>query len=48
MIHNIILLILVILNLAWISILAFKGEKNLLLIFAVLEAILGILFALTI
>ena len=45
MIYQTLLLIIVILNLAWISILAFKGKKNLLLIFAILEAVLSILFA---
>jgi len=48
MIYQIILLILVILNLSWISFLAFKGKKDWLLVFAFLELILGVLFALSI
>ncbi|MBI2508313.1 hypothetical protein HYV89_05165 [Candidatus Woesearchaeota archaeon] len=48
MIHQIILLIVIILNLGWISFLAFKGKKNLLLVFGLLEAVLGVLFALTV
>jgi len=48
MIHQIILLIVIILNLGWTSFLAFKGKKNLLLVFGLLEAVLGILFALTV
>ncbi len=45
MIVKIILLILIILNLALISVLSFLGKKNLLLAFAILEAILSIIFA---
>ncbi len=47
MIYRIILLVLVIINLGWMSFLAFKGEKNALMVFAILEVILAILFALT-
>ncbi|HLC57915.1 MAG TPA: hypothetical protein VJH95_05050 [Candidatus Nanoarchaeia archaeon] len=47
MIQQTIILILVILNLVWLSFLAFKGKKDLLLIFAIIEAILGVLFALS-
>ena len=43
---EVILLVLIILNLVFVSILAFLGKKNLLLIFAVIEAILGFLFPL--
>jgi len=45
MIIEIILLVLIILNLVLTSIFAFTGRKNLFLIFAVIEALLGILFA---
>ncbi len=45
MIFEIILLILIILNLANISILAFLEKKNSLLLFAIIEAFLGFLFA---
>mgnify|MGYP001283193634 CR=1 FL=1 len=45
MILEIILLILIILNLGWVSFLAFMGKKNWLLVFAILEAVLGFLFA---
>ena len=45
MILKIILLVLIILNLILISIFAFMGKKNLLLVFAIIEAILGIVFA---
>lgn len=44
MIVTVILLILIILNLAFMSILAFLGKKNWLLVFAIIEAILAILF----
>ncbi len=45
MILWIILLVLIILNLANISILAFLGKKNAFLIFAIIEAFLGFLFS---
>ena len=48
MIYQIILLVLVIINLGWMSFLAFRGEKNTLMIFAMIEFILAILFALTV
>lgn len=48
MIYQIILLVLVILNLGWMSFLAFKGEKNTLIVFAILEVILALLFALAV
>ncbi len=45
MILAIISLVLIILNLAFISVLAFLGKKDALLVFAIIEAILAILFA---
>ena len=45
MILEIILLVLIILNLAVVGALALFGKKNLLLLFAVLEAVLAIVFA---
>ena len=42
---EIILLVLIILNLANISILAFLEKKNSFLVFAIIEAFLGFLFA---
>ena len=44
MIGAVILLVLIILNLIFISVLAFLGKKNLLLVFAIIEAILAVLF----
>lgn len=46
MILAIVLLVLIILNLVFISVLAFLGKKNLLLVFAIIEAILAISFPL--
>ncbi len=46
MILETILLVLIILNLAAVGMLAFMGKKNALLFFAILEAILAIVFAL--
>lgn len=48
MIIEIVLLVLIILNLILISIFAFSGKKNLFLIFAIIEAILSIMFALVV
>jgi len=45
MILEIILLVLIILNLAVVGVLAFLGKKNLLLVFAIVEAVLAIVFA---
>ncbi len=45
MILEILLLVLIILNLAVVGTLAFLGKKNLLLLFAILEAVLAIAFA---
>lgn len=44
MILEVILLVLIILNLVFVSVLAFLGRKNLLLTFAIVEAMLGFLF----
>ncbi|MBI4141655.1 hypothetical protein HY484_01895 [Candidatus Woesearchaeota archaeon] len=46
MIIEVILLIIIILNLMLMSILAFLGEKNWLLVSAIIEALLGIAFSL--
>lgn len=48
MILAIILLVLIILNLITISIFAFLGKKNLLLVFAIIEAVLAIMFPIVI
>lgn len=48
MILAIILLVVIILNLMLMSVLAFLGKKNWLLLSAVVEAVLGILFALVV
>ncbi|MBS3163180.1 hypothetical protein J4427_00635 [Candidatus Woesearchaeota archaeon] len=48
MIFEVLLLVLIILNLVLISITAFLGKKNILLMLAILEAILAIVFALVI
>ena len=45
MIFKIILLSLIILNIVGMSVSAFLGKKNLLLVLAVFEAMLGVLFA---
>ncbi len=45
MILQAIILILIILNLIFVSISAFLGKKNLLLVLAIIEAILAFLFA---
>jgi len=45
MIIEIILLVLIILNLGFISLLAFLGKKEFLLVFSIIEAFLGFLFA---
>ncbi len=45
MILEVVLLVLIILNLVLISVFAFLGQKNKLLIFAIIEAILAFVFA---
>ncbi len=45
MILQIVLLTVIILNLAAVSVSAFMGKKNLLLVLAIVEAVLAIIFA---